>query len=122
MSATPTRPAEFEEALADRARIDAMFANGTFGDFVKGYANTMHEQTVDAIRAEAQIAVADMLKDNKGAKALNLDPVESGPVKRYSPIENKRAVGAGLNGLYTDMAEMAASAWHAQRNPDLIAK
>jgi HK97 family phage major capsid protein len=123
--AIPATPAEFEEALSDTKRLEAMFQAGEFGDFVKGYvdASAKRDETIAAqIKEEAQLAVAELLGDKKRAKALNLNPLDAPHTGHYSPVGNPRAAGAGLNGVFADLGEFMLTVWHQSRSPELAAK
>jgi HK97 family phage major capsid protein len=118
--ALPTAPQELEEYLSDRSKVEALFKEGQFGDFVKNYAQALYnkDETIAAqIREETQLALAELLKDKKAAKALDLNPLDSGP-PRYSRLENKRAVGAPLNGLFPDLASYMQAVWHGNKTRD----
>lgn len=121
--ATPTTPTEFEEALNDRERIQNLFKENKFGDFVKGYVNAVATRDTDIaaqVKEQAQLALSELLQDKKKAKALNLNPLDGPPT--YSPVQNKRAVGAPLNGVFADLGEYMQTVWHENRNPELLAK
>lgn len=116
--ATPTTPVEFEEILNDKAKLTAMFKDNTFGEFVKNYVGAVSAKDTDIaaqVREQAEVVLADMLKTNRTeVKRLNLNPVDSGPAK-YAALENKRAVGAPLNGLFPSLGDFMQCAWKNQR-------
>lgn len=115
---TPTTPVEFEEALNDKAKLEAMFKAGEFGDFVKNYigAVTARDTSIaDQVREQTEATLAEMLKQPRNAvKRLNLDLHNQGPAK-YAALENKRAVGAPLNGLFPDLASFMQATWHGRK-------
>jgi HK97 family phage major capsid protein len=114
---TPTAPHEFEEALADRTKIDALFKEGKFGDFVKNYVQSVRnaDSSIDVqVKEQVQQFMAEWAKENgKGSlKTLNLDH-NATPDNKYHKIANPKAIGAPLNGLFPDVATYLQAVWNA---------
>jgi HK97 family phage major capsid protein len=114
---TAQSPAEFEEILLDNNKLKDMFAEGVFGDFVKKYVNAVQAKDKDLgqqVKEQVETVLADMLKtDRKAANRLNLTPDSPQPAGRNRP--NPRAIGAPLNGVFSDLGTMMACAWRHDR-------
>jgi HK97 family phage major capsid protein len=111
--ATPTTPQEFEEVLQDKTKVENLFKDGQFGEFVKNYVGAVQARDADLderVKEQTQIVLAELLQDKKKAKALNLNPIDNGPNTNYSKIQNDRAIGAPLNGKFKDIGEVALAA------------
>lgn len=126
--AIPTNPAELEEMLSDRAKVETLMSEGQFPEFITAYARTVMNKDTDLkaqVREQTQLALAEFLKDNgQGSgdiKRLNMSLLNS-PAREYSKMENKRAVGAPLNGVFEDIGEYFQAVWHQSRSPELSAK
>jgi HK97 family phage major capsid protein len=104
---TAQSPAEFEEILNDSTRLAALHKSGEFGQFIKNYVGAVKakDETIgEQIREQTEVVLADMLKTNRSdAKRLNLNPVDTSGPARYATLENKRAIGAPLNGVFADL-------------------
>ncbi len=124
MTSAPTTPLEFEEALNDPKRLENLFKENKFANFVKDYAAAVSAKDTDIsaqVKEQTQAALAELLKDKRAAKALNLSPLEDGASSAYSKIENKRAVGAPLNGMFSDLGSYLQAVWHGNKskNPEI---
>lgn len=118
--ATPVSPTEFEEALSDRSKVEALFKEGKFGEFVKNYTTALRnaDSSIDQqVKEQVQQFLAQWAKENGKAegKALNLDH-NAAPDNRYHKLANPRAVGAPLNGMFPDLGSYFQAVWH-QGNP-----
>lgn len=131
-TATIDSPAAFEEylgtlAAGDIAGLQAALADTSDKGFiarVKGYGAHMRAEagksgTASAelnaqIREQAQAVFADMIKDEKSAKRLNLNPIDTRP--QAGPIPgrgiNRRAVGAELIGTFDGFGDFVQAMWH----------
>jgi HK97 family phage major capsid protein len=123
--AIPTSPAELEEFLGDPGKMKNILADpAQFKEFVKNYATTVMNKDGDIakqVREQTQLVLAEMLKDDpKNVKGIDLNPF-TGPAK-YAPVQNKRAVGAPLNGQFEDLGEFLQAAWHQDRTTELSSK
>lgn len=119
MTITAQSPAEFEEILLDSTKLKTMFEAGEFGDFVKNYVNAVQAKDADIgkqVKEQAEIVLADMLKTNRGeVKRLNLNPIDNAGPAKYAALENKRAVGAPLNGLFPDLGTFMQAIYHGRK-------
>ncbi len=101
-----TDPAELEAWLADPDRVDASIKDGSFSKNMVSYAVTMRAQTETQQREQMHQIVADMLRNSKDIgkpKRLNLDAVKAAGAKPSRALNNPRAAGAPLNGLFPDL-------------------
>jgi HK97 family phage major capsid protein len=121
----PSAPAELEEMLADRGKLDALMNAGQFPEFITAYARGVMDKDQDLkaqVKEQTQLVLAEFLKDNKQAgTSLDLD-YDRTPSFDYRKLENKRAVGAPLNGVFNDLGEFMQTVWHQTRSPELAAK
>lgn len=119
MTITAQTPAEFEEILLDSGKLKDLFGKGEFGDFVKNYVGAVRKNDAsigEQVKEQCEIVLADMLKtDRKDAKRLNLNPVDTSGPARYAALENKRAIGAPVNGLFPDLANFIQATWHGRK-------
>lgn len=101
---TPTTPEEFLEALSDAGSVKQLFAENKFGDFIRDYTAAVHakDESIKAqVKEQVQLGLAEFAATNgKDPKRLSVEAVTSA---RPSPsLNNPRAVGAPLNGLFPD--------------------
>jgi HK97 family phage major capsid protein len=149
MAPTPTIPDTvqgFEEALHDSARVNAMMADGSFGDFVNAYVkkisekDTSLEQQIEAqVKAEwKSFCLENGIDPNQLAEPVNRpnmapfaraknEPVTS--AVRKQELYNERAYGAALDvaGLFADAREYfqvvgARPGGRYQNDPEIQAK
>jgi HK97 family phage major capsid protein len=128
MTTTPTTPREFEDYVAgldSPQKFAAAVKDGTFKNQVTGYVaaaaeakNATMADIQAQVKEETQIALAELLKDKKSAKALALNPLDDKAPAKYSALENKRAVGAPLNGVFSDLGEYMQATWHGNKSRD----
>lgn len=123
--AIPTAPSELEELLADQTKVQALMREGQFPELVTAYARTVMDKDRDLaaqVKEQTQLVLAEFLKNNKAdVQTLDFSP-ESNKHLAYNKIENKRAVGAPLNGVFDDLGEFMQTVWHQTRSPELLAK
>lgn len=119
--ATPTTPQEFEEyvqSLDTPQKMGAAFADGSFKAANLAYAQAQNKVMVDIqaqVKEQAELVLTDMLKKPRNdVKRLNLNPLAAGPSK-YAALENKRAIGAPLNGLFPDLGSFMQATWHGRK-------
>lgn len=128
----PTTPAELEEVLTDPKRLQAYFgADGPkpeFAQMIRNYAETVKNRDADLVQQvkdETTRVMAEMLKTSKkDVERLNFNPLDTGAPK-YSPVHNKRAAGAPLDGMFEDIGEFFQATWHKGkegRKPEVQAK
>ncbi len=112
----PQSAEELEEILKDQEKVMAAIKDGSFTKLVQNYAwnaSQNAKEIQEQIREQTQAVFVQMMKDNKveiDNKRLNFDP-KSMP-HRYSPVNNKRAVGTPLNGMFEDIGSYFAAIWH----------
>lgn len=119
----PTDPDELKASLADRDKVNAMVADGTFPEFVQAYARAVNEadkSLMEQVKDQTQAVMTEFLKNNPEAAAgrklnLDLDPYEA--PKNRSKGYNPKAVGAAIDGKFEDMASFLQAAW-VKGNPD----
>lgn len=118
----PATPQEFEEyinGLDSPQKLSAAFQDGSFLAANKSYVAATNKVMTDLngqVKEQMEIVLADMLKaDRKDVKRLNLNPVDSSGPNRYAALENKRAVGAPLNGMFPDLATFVHATWHGKK-------
>lgn len=134
MTTAPATPREFEEyvmSLSDPTVLAKDVKAGTFQANLTGYLtasleakNATMADLQAQVKEEAQIALAELLKDTGAARKLNLNPIDtSGPAK-YSALQNDRAVGAPLNGLFKDIGDYAHTVWNRDKikDPEVLNK
>jgi HK97 family phage major capsid protein len=127
----PKNAAELEEMLNDSSKLAPVLANtGALKDFIESYANQAQGDGTDLqrlVQAEAQRALANMLRDNdvsddkaEGIKRLNLDPQHrpAGMLTSHKQATayNPKAIGVALDKEFENAADYFHTAWHL--NPD----
>lgn len=122
----PTAPAELEEILSDRTKVEALFKDGQFGEFVKNYARAIankHEEIGAQVREETQRVLAEWLKENEAdnVKRLNLDPSKPAPKDRAAGY-NPKALGAVLDNEFTDTADYLRTIWYNNQSAEASSK
>lgn len=126
----PDDPAQLEEMLADGKKVQALFKNGQFGDFINKYAGSVlnKQQEINAqIRDQVNSTLAQWLKDNEpeNIKRLNLDAAQPVVAQRAdrNKIYNARAMGASIDKEFEGSADYFRSIWHnTSRDANLQAK
>jgi HK97 family phage major capsid protein len=120
----PTDPAELEALLADRDKVNAAIADGSFQNVIANYTRAVNQADktiLEQVKDQTNAVLAEFLKNNpedaKAAKRLNLDPYNGPRHNRYNPVKNPKAVGAKLDGMFPDLATYMQAAWH-HGNPD----
>jgi HK97 family phage major capsid protein len=119
MTITAQSPAEFEEILLDKKKLETIFKEGEFGEFITNYVTAVREndRSIGAqVKEQVETVLADMIQtDRKNVKRLNLNPVENATPPKYAALNNKHAVGAPLNGLFPDIGSMLQTIWHGRK-------
>lgn len=114
----PTAPAELEELISDRTKVEELMKAGQFGELVTNYARNVMSKDADIstqIREETQRVLAEMLKDNgaEGVRRVNQDPnTRPSMTGGKGQVYNAKAPGAGVDGEYQDGAEFLRTIWH----------
>jgi HK97 family phage major capsid protein len=114
----PTDPDALLTDLNDPAKLAALTADPEkFGAFIRNYADLANkrdagiaEQTKDQVKS----ILAGWLKDNEAELLGNtVKQALPGAKAGYNPTGyNKRAPGAGLDGVFADKADFLQSVWH----------
>ena len=130
MPAVIDSPRAFEDYLGaltadgEDAVIKAIADTGEngFGAQVKRYVAAMQAEKTPVsaelaaeIREQAQVVLAEMLKDTQAGKGkrLNLNPFDHAAVAgRPGFGRNPRAAGAALDGVFGDFGEFVQAMWH----------
>lgn len=112
---------EYEETLADPAKLAPMLQNKTFGDWLKGYVDVKkaeHSDLETQVREQAEKVLVDMLKDNGYGKVQRLnigsgtfDLNAANQVKK-NKLYNIKAPGALIDKDYEGSAEFFQTIWH----------
>lgn len=134
-TATPTKPEEFEESLADPKKVAAMLKDGSFKDHVKNYAEALYGNVSNELKAETQRAMAEWLKNarEKGHTPVDMRDADMSDVGRpvnraarragAARLYNKRAVGAKADGKFPDIATFFQDVWHSgKKTPEQQAR
>lgn len=104
-TAKPTTPDELLDALQDPGKVKAMMAENKFGDFIKDYVaavNQRDESIKQQVREQVQLGLAEFAQSNgKDPKRLDMTAVKSAAPSPQ--LNNPRAAGAPLNGLFPDV-------------------
>lgn len=117
----PSAPAELEEMLNDKGRIEALMKDGQFPDFITAYARTVMNKDADLsaqVREQTQLALAEMIgSDDAGAvKRLNMDLQKAqGTGAIRNAAYNPKAPAAALDGTYTDLGGFALDVFKANK-------
>lgn len=135
----PEAPHELEEMLNDAPRMQAVFKENLFGEFVKAYQNKVAKKDpeIQAQIAEGvQVGIAEFLKNNGGDPA-DAPPVDFTPGPAAMPrvrglssaeraLQNRHAIGRKTEGIFADSAELfqavQADRTRVARSPELMAK
>jgi HK97 family phage major capsid protein len=94
-----------------------------FSQFIKNYVAAQNDKNGEAFAAQIKdqtaIALAELVKDGKfgtaNNKAVNLDFSSPKTAQPSPALNNPRAKGAPLNGLYPDIYSFMQDVFHAQR-------
>jgi HK97 family phage major capsid protein len=119
--ATPSTPKEWEEYINGFDSPQAFqkaFEDGSFKQALAGYGNAQNSVMKDItaqVKEQAQLAVHDLLKQNEqdtGSAESRLDLVAQARKKAgVTPgLYNKKANGAGLDGMFEDIGEFVQCA------------
>jgi HK97 family phage major capsid protein len=124
--AAPATVADWESYLSELdtpAKFTTAFNDGTFSDNLKGYVSAQNKERTDIgaqVQEQVQASMAEFLKGNPGtgdAKRLNLDIANSAGAKPSPALNNPRANGAPLNGVFPDFYSFLQCVWSGNKNP-----
>lgn len=117
--AIPTAPAELEEMLGDRGRIENLMSEGQFPEFIQAYARATMSKDKELgaqIREETQLVLNEWLKEQKADgfspdRRVNLN-VNSKQPGGKGAIYNKKAPGAAVDNEFEGSADFFQTIWH----------
>lgn len=131
--ATPTTPAEWENYLQGFDTPDSFHAalkDGSFTTAVNAYKNA-ENQTMASLKAEVteqvQASVVEMFKRNgvtdkdEVTNRLDLVARARAQASASSVLNNPKAIGAGLDGMFNDIAEFLRVAVAGPGNDSALA-
>ncbi len=137
----PTDAAELEVMLGNPQNMQRVFSDkALFAEFIGNYANTVLEKNQDIatqVREETQRVIGQFLRDNppddsrQAWAPVDLSTVapnasytrETTDFYKRQGLFNGKAMGAAINGEFSDAAGYFASIWHnANRDAKLQAK
>ena len=122
MTTSPRNPAELETFLTNMGSaeaVNAAIADGSFAKAIKDYAEASKVNNPEIerlIQEQVAATLTDLAREN-GKNAFNNLTVPTGQAKDYSPIHNKHAVGAALDGKFEDFGDFARSVFYDRVNP-----
>src|SRR6188768_1806673 len=122
MPTSPRNPAELETFLTNMGSaeaVNAAIADGSFAKAIKDYAEATKVNNPEIerlIQEQVAATLTDLAREN-GKNAFNNLTVPTGQAKDYSPIHNKHAVGAALDGKFEDFGDFARSVFYDRVNP-----
>lgn len=146
-TAIPTASAELEEMLGDSTKMQALFEEKRFGEFVNAYQSASAKKNPDIkaeIAEQVQLGMDRFLKDN--SEKAGVPPVDltagltggpaaqprvqfEGSARRTSAekaLNGTRAIGRALDGMFQDSAEFFRAThfdeMRVNRSTDLSAK
>lgn len=124
----PDSSAGLAEALSDEKVLKELWkSKDTLGNFIEGFAAKVSKVNEDQlerqIKEQAQLVVANMLKENGGSdkppvdfagtKAHQLQLQLKGlPSGARRSLYNRRAPGAAADGIFEDPCEFFRATWH----------
>jgi HK97 family phage major capsid protein len=127
--AVPQTTAEFEDWLngLDQAKMAASLADGSFARDVQAYVAKIHandKSIAQQVTEQVQVQLHAMLESNdldprKGPR-ININDQTGRPsiAGRPGVAPNPKAVGAGIDGLFTDFTTFAQAIWNKARPDD----
>jgi HK97 family phage major capsid protein len=109
----PTSAAELEELLADRDKVSAMIAEGTFSKLVQDYARAVHakdEALEVQVREQVQATLADFFRENPSELERNRPALSpSQKARSTGHLYNAKAAGAPLDGKFEHTGDLLAA-------------
>ena len=124
--AAPATVADWESYLGELdtpEKFTAAFNDGTFKNSLQGYVTAQNKERTDItaqVQEQVQASLAEFLKANPGTgdpKRLNLDIANSHGAKPSPALNNPRATGAPLNGVFPDFYSFLQATWSGNKNP-----
>jgi HK97 family phage major capsid protein len=101
------------------------FEDGSFKAALSSYASAQNRERQDMLaqlREQTEAQLTDWLKENqdqmvKSANRLDLDAAKSAGARPSPVLNNPRAQGAPLNGIFPDFYTFLQDVWHLNRTP-----
>lgn len=128
----PSAPAELEELLADKDKMQNVLKEGQLPAVIKQYASNWANKNVDTekqIKEQTQQVVAEWLKENGqnlSNKRVNLDPKQTQPntLATKGGLYNPKAMGASIDKEFEGFADYFKAIWHnrGEGTPETNAK
>lgn len=131
--ALPSTAGEWEHYLSGMdtpERFTEAFNNGSFKAALSSYANAQNREREDMLaqmREQTEAQLTDWLKDNQTAmikqtNRLDLNIAESAGARPSPALNNPRAKGAPLNGVWPDFYTYLQDIWHNNKQPSAEAR
>jgi HK97 family phage major capsid protein len=125
-AALPTTAGEWEhylQGIDTPEKFTAVFADGSFKAALSSYAtaqNSEREDMLAQLREQTEAQLTDWLKDNqeqmvKAGNKINLDVAASAGARPSPQLDNPRAKGAPLNGIWPDFYTFLQDIWHGNK-------
>jgi HK97 family phage major capsid protein len=124
----PDSPAGLQDVLSDPKQRDELWkSKDALSNFIEGYASNVQKVNRDEldrqIKEQAQLAVANMLKENGGTDKPPVDfagskahnralKIQGLPSSAQKSLYNKRAPGVAADGIFEDASEFFRATWH----------
>lgn len=122
----PATVADWESYLGELdspEKFTAAFNDGTFKNNLQGYVTAQNQERTDIsaqVNEQVQASMAEFLKENPdtgSARRLNLDVANSQGARPSPALNNPRAMGAPLNGVFPDFYSFLQATWVGNKNP-----
>jgi HK97 family phage major capsid protein len=132
-AAQPQTAGEWEhylQGLDTPEKFTEAFTDGSFKAALSSYANAQNRQREDMLaqlREQTEAQLTEWLKDNQEAMVkqtnkLDLDVAKSAGARPSPVLDNPRAKGAPLNGVWPDFYTFLQDVWHGNRSPSAEAR
>lgn len=126
--AAPKTASEWEHYLNGMdtpEKFAAAFSDGSFKNNLKEYVSAQNKERDDIkaqVGEQVQAAMVDFLKSNENdrVKRLNLDAVKAAGSSPSRQLNNPRANGAPLNGLFPDLYSYLQAIVHNANRSDEV--
>lgn len=109
--------------LDEPAKFTAAFNDGSFKKNLQNYVGAQNRERDDMqtqVKEQVQATMAEFLKNNKdtgSVKRLNMDVANEAGAKPSPALNNPRANGAPLNGVFPDFYNFLQTVWNGNKNP-----
>lgn len=127
--ALPKTAGEWEHYLSGLDTPDAFmdaFTDGSFKEALNSYAHAQNAERMDLlaqVREQTEAQMTEWLKENqaemlKSVNRLDLDAAKRAGARPSPALNNPRAKGAPLNGIWPDFYTYLQDVWHLNRTPN----